>query len=103
MDGRSATDAPPVRPSDALNDRNTDSYHGFISYSHAADSHVAVALQRGLQRFAKPWYRARALRIFRDEASLAASPHLWTSICEALDHSRFLILLASPWAASSDS
>jgi WD40 repeat protein len=76
-------------------------YHGFISYSHAADGRLAPALQKGLQRFAKPWYRTRALHIFRDEASLAANPHLWSSIRESLDHSQFFILLASPDAASS--
>ena len=76
-------------------------YDGFISYSHAADGHLAPALQRGLQRFARRWYRIRALRIFRDETSLSASPHLWGSIQEALDTSRYFILLASPEAASS--
>lgn len=76
-------------------------YDGFISYSHAADSHLAPALQRGLQRFARPWYRTRSVRIFRDETSLSASPHLWSSIQNALDASRYFILLASPEAASS--
>ena len=46
-------------------------FHGFISYSHAADGRIAAALQNGLQRFAKPWYRTRALHIFRDDTSLA--------------------------------
>ena len=76
-------------------------YDGFISYSHAADGQLAPALQRGLQRFARPWYRVRALRIFRDETSLSASPHLWSSIQNAMDASRYFILLASPEAASS--
>ncbi len=76
-------------------------YHGFISYSQAGDTRVATALQRGLQRFAKPWHRPHALRIFRDESSLSASPHLWTSICQALDESQYMVLLASPEAAAS--
>jgi WD40 repeat protein len=76
-------------------------YHGFISYSHAADGKLAPALQNGLHRFAKPWYRVRALHVFRDEANLAANPYLWDSIAEALDASRFYILLASPQAAAS--
>jgi WD40 repeat protein len=76
-------------------------YHGFISYSHAVDGRLAPALEKGLQRFAKPWYRPRALHIFRDEASLSANPHLWASIQEALDGSRFFIVLASPEAATS--
>ena len=55
-------------------------YDGFISYSHAADDLLAPRLQAGLQRFAKPWWKRRALRIFRDESSLSANPHLWSSI-----------------------
>ena len=76
-------------------------YHAFISYSHAGDGRLAPSLQKGLQRFAKPWYRARALRVFRDEASLSANPHLWASIEQALAASRHFILLASPEAAAS--
>ncbi len=44
-------------------------YDAFISYSHAADSRLAPALQRALQRFAKPWWKLRALNLFRGEAS----------------------------------
>ena len=62
-------------------------YDGFISCGHAADDLLAPRLQAGLQRFAKPWWRRRALRIFRDEASLSANPHLWSSITTALDQS----------------
>jgi WD40 repeat protein len=79
----------------------TRTYDAFISYSHAVDGRLAPALQRGLQRFAKPWYRTRALRVFRDETSLAASPQLWPSIQEALDRASYFILLASPEAAAS--
>jgi WD40 repeat protein len=78
------------------------SYAAFISYSHALDGKLAPALQSGLQRFAKPWYRLRALRVFRDEASLSANPGLWSSIQTALGNSEFFILLASPEAARSD-
>ncbi len=76
-------------------------FDAFISYSHAVDGKLAPALQAGLHRFAKPWYRLRALRVFRDETSLSASPELWPSIVEALDRSRWFILLASPEAAKS--
>ncbi|MHB8693772.1 MAG: TIR domain-containing protein [Solirubrobacteraceae bacterium] len=75
-------------------------YDGFISYSHATDGKLAPALQRALVRFAKPWYLPRALRIFRDDASLSAEP-LWSSIEGALSRSRYFILLASPEAARS--
>ncbi len=77
-------------------------YDGFISYSHAADELLAPRLQAGLQRFAKPWWKRRALRIFRDEAALAANPHLWGSIIEAMGDSDWLVLLLSPKAAASE-
>lgn len=76
-------------------------YDAFISYSHARDRGIATALQDVVQRLGKPWYRRRALRVFRDDTSLAATPALWPSIVDALDGSRFLILLASPEAAAS--
>ena len=76
-------------------------YDGFISYSHAADDLLAPRLQAGLQRFAKPRWKRRALRIFRDESSLSANPHLWSSIIDALDQSEWFILLSSPDAAES--
>jgi WD40 repeat protein len=78
-----------------------EGYDCFLSYSHAADSQLASALRAGLHRFAKPWYRVRALRVFRDDSSLSANPHLWNSIEQALRSSRWLILLASPRAADS--
>lgn len=76
-------------------------HDGFISYSHAADGKLAPALQRGLEQFAKPWYRLRALSIFRDETNLSASPHLWQSIVDDLNQARWFMLLASPEAARS--
>jgi len=77
------------------------SYDAFISYSHAADGKLAPAVQSALQRFAKPWYALRALRIFRDTTSLSATPELWGSIERALGDSRYFILLASQEAAQS--
>jgi hypothetical protein len=76
-------------------------YDAFISYSHAKDKPIAAALQAVLQRLCKPWYRRRALRVFRDDTSLSATPQLWPAIEQALGQSRFLILLASPEAAAS--
>jgi WD40 repeat protein len=76
-------------------------YDVFISYSHAADGRLGPAIQRGLRGFAKPWYRLNALRVFRDQTSLAATPALWSRIETALAASRFFILLASPAAAQS--
>ncbi len=80
----------------------TTAYDGFISYSHAADDLLAPRLQSALQRFAKPWWKRRAVRIFRDESSLSANPHLWSSITEALDTSGWFVLLLSPDAAESE-
>ncbi len=76
-------------------------YDAFISYSRALDGALAPALQTGLERFAKPWYRSRALRVFRDTASLSANPGLWSSIEKALASSAWLVLMASPEAARS--
>ncbi|MEA2946277.1 MAG: hypothetical protein QOI40_1607 [Alphaproteobacteria bacterium] len=76
-------------------------YDAFISYSHAKDKPIAAALQSVVQKLGKPWYRRRALRLFRDDTSLSATPHLWPTIEQALSQSRFLILLASPEAAAS--
>jgi hypothetical protein len=76
-------------------------YDAFISYSHAGDKPIATALQSAVQRLGKPWYARRALRLFRDDTSLSATPHLWPSIEAALGRARFLILLASPEAAAS--
>ena len=76
-------------------------YNAFISYSHAADGRLAPALQSALQQFAKPWYKLRALRVFRDQTNLSANPGLWTTIEQALGDSQYFILLASPQAARS--
>ncbi len=76
-------------------------YDAFISYSHAKDKPIAAALQSVIQKLGKPWYRRRALRVFRDDTSLSATPSLWPSIEQALGESRFLVLLASPEAAAS--
>jgi WD40 repeat protein len=76
-------------------------YDAFVSYSHAKDKPIAAALQSTVQKLGKPWYRRRALRVFRDDSSLSATPHLWPAIEDALAQSRYFILLASPEAASS--
>src|SRR5262245_21799525 len=76
-------------------------YDAFSSYSHAQDKSIAAALQSAVQKLGKPWYRRRALRVFRDDTSLSAAPQLWPSIEQALGQSRYFILLASPEAAAS--
>ena len=76
-------------------------YKAFLSYSHKVDSKLAARLQKSLHRFAKPWYRRRMIRIFRDQTNLSANPGLWDEIRKALDQSEFYIYLASPQAAKS--
>ena len=43
----------------------------FLSYA-GVDAPQARALELGLQRLARPWYRARAMRVFRDRSVLPA-------------------------------
>ena len=76
-------------------------YDAFMSYSHAVDGKLAPALQLALHRFTRPWYRTRALYVFRDQTSLTATPQLWASIQDALASADHFILLASPEAAQS--
>ena len=76
-------------------------YDAFISYSHGADSQTAAQLQRALQGIAKPWYRLRGMRVFRDETDLSAVPEGWPAIQAALAQSRFLLFMASKQAAAS--
>jgi hypothetical protein len=79
----------------------SEPYNAFISYSHTSDREIAIALERSSERFAKPWYRRRQLRVFRDETGLSTNPGLWTSVRSVLDQSQWLIVLASPAAAKS--
>lgn len=76
-------------------------YDAFISYTHSVDNRLASELQRALHRFAKPWYRVRGLRVFRDAANLAAGAGLWSATETAMDSSKHFILLASRAAAQS--
>lgn len=75
-------------------------FDAFISYSHRADGLFAAAFQRDLERFAKPWYQIRSLRVFRDDTNLSPGP-LKASIERALADSEWLILLACPESAGS--
>jgi hypothetical protein len=80
---------------------NPAQHDAFLSYSQAADGRLAPALESGLEKFAKPVFKLRALDIFRDKTGLSASPGLWSSIEAHLAASRWLIFLASPAAAAS--
>ena len=84
-----------------LKSHGVSRYGAFISYSHTADRNIAPALQTALHRFARPWHRLHAVRIFRDQTNLSLNPELWPSIQEALRNSEYFLLLASPQAALS--
>jgi hypothetical protein len=79
----------------------TTNHDAFISYSHVADLDTAQAIEKGLQRLARPWNRLRAMSVFRDSSDLSLSPHLWSSIQSHLSGSKFLIVLACPESAAS--
>jgi WD40 repeat protein len=76
-------------------------YDAFISYSHAADARLATALERGLERLARPWNRVRALSVFRDETDLTLNPDVWGMISDRLDRSTYLVMLMCPESAAS--
>jgi hypothetical protein len=62
----------------------TARYGAFVSYSLAASAEVARGLEKWLQIYASP---GGAGERFRDENDLTASPGLWSTIADALDHS----------------
>lgn len=76
-------------------------YDAFISYSHGADGALAPAMQAALHRFAKPWWKLRAVNVFRDGTSLAAAHDLSEAIRTSLAQSRYFIFLANPTSAQS--
>lgn len=76
-------------------------YKAFISYTHHSEMPLAVVLDKALTRFAKPWNRLRAMRLYRDVESQALTPDLLSAVEGAMENSEFLILLASPAAAAS--
>ena len=75
-------------------------FDAFISYSHH-DRAAVQGLQRALQRIARPLGRRHALRVFRDETDLTASPDLWAGVAHAMDQARFLVVAMSPASAGS--
>ena len=76
-------------------------YDAFISYNHAADGDLAPAIERSLQRLAKPWYKLRALSIFRDMSDTGLNPSLWGTVQQQMAGSDWLIVLACPESAAS--
>lgn len=62
---------------------------------------LATALEEGLERYAKPLFKMRALEIYRDTESQILTPDLLAAVHQAMDQSEHLILLASPESAAS--
>jgi hypothetical protein len=75
-------------------------YDAFLSYAHR-DKDVTSAIQKGLHQIGRRVGQLRALRVFRDDTNLTANPDLWAKITEALDGSRFMIVVLSPRSAAS--
>src|ERR1700739_4172413 len=75
-------------------------YDAFLSYTHR-DRPVVSGIQKGLHHIGRRLGQLRALRVFRDDTDLTASPDLWGRITDALDRSRFFIVTLSPVAAQS--
>lgn len=75
-------------------------YRAFVSYKHHAGLPFAERIAKSLRTYAR--YRLRPpLRVFRDEEYLLPNESLPNAIRDALEDSRFLVLLASREAASS--
>ena len=89
-----AGESPAPRP-----DRRME-YDAFLSYAHR-DKEVTSAIQKGLHQIGRRVGQLRALRVFRDDTNLTANPDLWAKISEALDESRFMIVVLSPQSAAS--
>lgn len=85
----------------------TPRYRAFLSYSHA-DEAAATKLHRALEHYTLPRrvrkayaLPARLTPIFRDVEELEAASGLNTRLQDALDESRWLIVLCSPASAKS--
>jgi WD40 repeat protein len=96
----SLTEARPTTEPPPDGDPEPFLFDAFLSYSRA-DAYAANRLKQSIERFAAPWYRARARRVFLDTATLAARGSLRTSIENSLASSRAMVLLASSASRNS--
>ena len=72
-------------------------YDAFLSYSHH-DGAVAAGIQKGLHHIGRRVGQLNALRVFRDTTDLSANPNLWGKVTDAMDRSRYLIVVLFPTA-----
>lgn len=86
-----------------MNDNSSRSYIAFISYRHTElDKKAAERIQKRIENYHVPKeysQKATGSRLgicFRDETELPASASLSENIYEALDHSKFLIVVSTP-------
>ena len=76
-------------------------YDLFISYSRDDEDEV-VRLQSALEKLARPIFRRRAMRVFRDNTGLPVGPAWRRQIHGAIDDSRCMVLVVSPSSARSE-
>ncbi len=87
-----------------MNDRGQGAsftYDAFLSYNRQ-DGAVAAGIQKGLHRIGRRMGQLNALHVFRDTTDMAANPNLWGKVTDAMDRSRYLIVVLSPRAAASE-
>jgi len=79
-------------------------HDAFVTYTqrNERDRAVARAVQHALHRLAKPFYRLRAMDVFRDETSLAQTNELSKSLRAHLARSDYLLVVASRSSAIAD-
>ena len=74
-----------------------------VRWNHAPDRvrwHEYCATQFGAVLYRRVG-QLNALRVFRDTTDMAANPNLWGKVTDAMDRSRYLIVVLSPRAAAS--
>lgn len=80
-------------------------YDAFISYRHIdGDMQIAKKLESLLENYKirdKTTGKKTRLKVFRDENELKTSGNLGSDICDALDHSDYLIIIYSPTTKES--
>lgn len=80
--------------------RSSDGFDAFISYAREPSTPLASQLQTSMERLPSRGM-LRAMRVFRDDQSMARNTSLWSTIERGLRESSHLILLVTPQAAAS--